>query len=175
VRRTIAGLRLLDSLPDAGREALAEVWEHVDRARTARSQDRYADAEAADRRVLEIPRQWLGEDHREVADSYPMLASDLTHLRDYPAPESMEKKALAICQTVLGDNHPDTARSYRSLANRRSVQRKDAAADAGRGAGDRGPPDWSGHLLSSCQSSFGMRASRNLPSRPVRGSHRPPE
>ena len=115
-RRTVAELRRIASLPQEGRKALASVGEIMDRAIMARSRTDYRDAEDNCRKILDIHRQWLGEDHPEIAQSYNNVAYVLNAQGKYAAAEPLFQKALGICQKALGEENPVTAQSYNNVA-----------------------------------------------------------
>ncbi len=112
----VESLEHIAGLPDAARRelALADSLTEVDE--TCWNEGRYAEAVAAMQRQLEIRRRYLGDEHRDVAESLNNLAMDLEAQGDYAGAEPLFREALAMSRKLLGDEHPDVAISLNNLA-----------------------------------------------------------
>jgi tetratricopeptide (TPR) repeat protein len=128
-RRAVDDLRTIAALPEAGRKALASVGDLEQKADAERQRAHYAEAERIDRTLLEIRRQWLGDDHPETSTSANNVAYLLDAQGKHAEAEPLFRKDLALCLKVLGPDHPDTARSYNNLAANLNAQGKSAAAE----------------------------------------------
>lgn len=105
-------------------EILREVWgdEHLDvlaavgdRAEL-RSLQGDTSAEAEQRRVLALKREYLGPRHREVAISLVALGAQLRDEGRLVEAEALLREALDIRREVLVEGHPSTARTMLALA-----------------------------------------------------------
>jgi hypothetical protein len=128
-RRAVDELRMIATLPEEGRKAMASVGELLQNAHTAHQRGNYAEAEGINRTLLEIRRKWLGEGHPGTALSYNDLAADLYSQGKYAEAEPLCRQALAIRLKALGEGHPDTAGSYNNLALTLYSQGKYAEAE----------------------------------------------
>ena len=108
-RREIETLRLIATLPEADRKALASVDTLQNQFAAMAQEGRFAEAERVARELLIVREHRLGPNHRDTADSYNALASMLHAKGDYAAAEEYFRKTLAISLKTLGAGHPDTA------------------------------------------------------------------
>jgi CHAT domain-containing protein len=90
---------------------------------------KYAEAEKALKRALEIKEKALGSDHPSVAASLQNLANVYGHEGKHADTESLYKRALAIREKALGVDHPEVASTTVSLANLYHQQGNYALAD----------------------------------------------
>jgi tetratricopeptide (TPR) repeat protein len=77
---------------------------------------KYAEAETAALRALEIGGIELGPGHPSVATLFHDLAVIYTFQGRYIAAELLYKRALAVREKALGPNHPDVATARKNLA-----------------------------------------------------------
>ena len=83
---------------------------YKERARYHTSEDLY-------RRVLEIRRCELSENHPDTLRCMNNLADSLHSVGKYEESERMYREALRLRETELGNEHPDTLSSMNNLAN----------------------------------------------------------
>ncbi len=69
----------------------------------------YDEAEAEQRRALEIRTRLFGDDHLDVARSLDNLGNTLAARGQRPRARELYRRALAIRIRVLGENHPEVA------------------------------------------------------------------
>lgn len=77
---------------------------------------KYARAERAFRRVLEIRKQQLGRDHPGVADALNNIALMASSQGEYDQAEQLHRQALELRQRVLGRTNLASAQSWSNLA-----------------------------------------------------------
>lgn len=79
------------------------------------SQGKYAEAEPLYRKVLEIRRATLGENHPDTGDDYNDLALSVKAQGRFAEAEPLFRKSLEIIRSTLGEKTVDTAASYNNL------------------------------------------------------------
>jgi Flp pilus assembly protein TadD len=128
-RRAVDDLSKIAALPEEGRKAIASMGELAQKADAERRRAHYAESERINRTMLEIRRNWLGEDHPDTAASYNNIAYNLKEQGKYAEAEPLDRKALAIALKALGEDHPHTAITYNNLAFNLNSQGKHAEAE----------------------------------------------
>jgi tetratricopeptide (TPR) repeat protein len=76
---------------------------------------RFGEATEAARRLLDLQREELGEDHRDYATALSNLALLLQRQGDLAGAEPLLRQVVAIRKQALGDLHPDYATSLNNL------------------------------------------------------------
>ncbi len=80
------------------------------------SQGKFTDAQSLCQKFLDLRREFLGDKHRDIAESQTDLAVTLYSQRNFAAAQTLFQAALDLYRELLGEKHPDTAMSYDSLA-----------------------------------------------------------
>lgn len=99
-------------------------------ARAYNERGRYRTSEDLYRRVLEIQRCELRENHPDTLRSMNNLAGSLHSVGKYEEAERMYRETLTMRETELGKEHPDTLSSMNSLANLSRNQGKSKEAES---------------------------------------------
>ena len=116
-------------LPRQDQSDLAAALRQQEEADKFHKGRRYAEAEAPTRKVREVFRRVLGEDHLETATSCNNLAEVLDAQAKHVEAEPFLQQALASWPSALGENHPHKADIYSNLAYNLFVQGKYAEAE----------------------------------------------
>ena len=112
-------------------------------------QGKYAEAEALQRKTLEIRERVLGPEHPHTLISLNNLAFSLKSQGQYAEAEAPYRKALGTRERVLGPEHPETLVTLNNLAvTLLSLDRASEALTYARRATDAGAADRSPHLSS---------------------------
>src|SRR5262249_8255193 len=109
-------LSKLASLPAEGRRAMASAYSECRRAMALDGKAQHGEAEAVHRAVLEICRQWLGEEHLETLAAYIDLGVCLRNQGRNADALAPLQRALDISRTALGEDHLFTAKANNELA-----------------------------------------------------------
>jgi CHAT domain-containing protein/tetratricopeptide (TPR) repeat protein len=91
---------------------------------------RYDEAANTIRRILEVYRRHLGDNHTFVATTMNFLSGRLVELGDYASAEALVRESLAIRRNLWGDLHPDLAYSVGNLATCHRTKGDYAGAEA---------------------------------------------
>ena len=121
--------RLLRDRPVKDQDDYASSFRLMREASELSAKARYKEVDVLLRRVLEINRRVLGEDHHHTAACYANLASNLGDQVKHAEAEPLYRRAVEIDRRVLGPDHPDTAASINSVAY--SLDQQAKYADAG--------------------------------------------
>ncbi len=98
-------------------------------ARVLGDDGKYKKAETILRRVVEIRKRSLGDEHSDVLLSRNWLGNMLRSQGKYPASEQEHRAVIAIRERVLDAEHPDILRSRNNLAGALQGQGKNAEAE----------------------------------------------
>ena len=101
---------------------------YASRALTLTNLQRYDEALAADRKVLELDTAEYGPDHPMVAGDMSNLANVMMMHVSYPEADTLLHQALAIGEHALGPDHPQVATYCNNLVN--LYRRQEKWADA---------------------------------------------
>ena len=115
-RRRVETLRKIVTLPEQGQMAMKLAVESQAKAIKTYESGQFAAAEPLLRRVLEIRRQWLGDDHADTIASYDDVGACIYPQFKLQEAEKLFRKSVAARQKILGENHPKMAESYNNLA-----------------------------------------------------------
>ena len=121
-RFEVAAIEKVQAAPEQKRNAYAENLAVRKQAAQMEAKGKHAAAEPMRRKLLDLRRDVLGEEHPHTARSYNNLAMNQNAQGRYKEAEQGYRTALAICRKVHGENHPDTATSYNNVADRKSTR-----------------------------------------------------
>ena len=102
--------------PEGETEQLARASQLSRRAIQLYQRGKFAEAIPVVKKVLEIRKKALGEDHPDYATSLNNLAELYRAMGDYAKAEPLYRQALEIRKRALGEEHPDYATSRKGLA-----------------------------------------------------------
>ena len=94
---------------------VADCYEEI--ASQAYEEGNYNDALTIQKKVVEIRKKLLGEEHPDYADALSNLASYYSKLGNYTEEIRLATVAMEIRKKVLGEEHPDYAISLSNLAS----------------------------------------------------------
>jgi tetratricopeptide (TPR) repeat protein len=109
-----------------GREGVE--WLHLKVVRLF-EEGRFSEATEAARRLLEVQRGELGEDHPDYATALSNLGALLQRQGDLEGSEPLLRQALDIRKTALGEGHPDCATSLNNLGELLALRENHAEAE----------------------------------------------
>jgi CHAT domain-containing protein/tetratricopeptide (TPR) repeat protein len=101
----------------AREEAEQQIREWNQQVEELYGHSKYAELLALARKVCELARRELGDDHADTATSLSNLGTLLKDTGDLEGARAYREQALAIRRRVLGEEHPDTARSLNDLGS----------------------------------------------------------
>ena len=122
-------LRKVAGLPAERRAAWRAAVKAQGQAEALEAKVRYGEAWPWRKKMLDLCRELLGDEHPDTARSYNNLGMNLHAQGKYAEAEPLVRRALAIWQKVRGEEHPDTAASYHNLALNLDAQGKYAEAE----------------------------------------------
>jgi tetratricopeptide (TPR) repeat protein len=128
-RRKLELCRVLRDRPSAERVDYTSSVKLKEDARQFLAKAQYKQAEPLLRRVLEIRRRVLGDEHPDTAHSYHNVGGSLFAQRRYAEAEPFFSKSLEILHDVLEEDHPETAVCYTNAAGNLQSQGKPAEAE----------------------------------------------
>jgi CHAT domain-containing protein/tetratricopeptide (TPR) repeat protein/tRNA A-37 threonylcarbamoyl transferase component Bud32 len=115
-RRSLKTIEQIASKPEEARAAFVESYQVSDQMSRLLKKGNYPAALPLAKRVLELRRQVLGEDHESAAVATFSYAQVLHSCARYAEAEDLFRKALVIIRRVGGENHPAVAKVSGALA-----------------------------------------------------------
>ncbi len=115
VIRGLESLARTAALPAEAQVELAEAGRAGPEWIRLSGQGRYREAADISRRMLEVYRRYLGDEHHDVATQLNFLAVQLIQAGDLAEGEALAREGLVIRRKLLGDVHADIAHSLHNL------------------------------------------------------------
>ncbi len=116
VRLQQAEVELRERLSPEARAELKKADKLSDKHFEIFKKRQYADAAAVAQQMLETCKKLRGDEDRETASAYYLLALDLGLLGKHAESVPHAERALAMRRRILGEEHPDTTYAYQSLS-----------------------------------------------------------